>query len=256
MILPIFFSKHKNKAEFKCQNDSEVLSSDFPGLKTSAVSMISVTSTASMTSTASFYQKNTHLGTKMTNNGPFIWNGSSKIYFFNDFSTFSVGSCCGQPMLLFWKLIHKTQISKPPEAASYRNSTKLLILLPLRAIYFYSFHYETPCRTVPFVYFANAVMSGLWTVLAEQRAQYTWFLLQTSQEGNKCTLVYHLVTERTFGLAELFGRTSTVLVRLKQQNFFLQNTELFSLLCFALFKMASFGILILACENLITSLIL
>jgi hypothetical protein len=42
-----FFSKHKNKAEFKCLNDSEILSSDFPGLKTSAASMTSVTSTAS-----------------------------------------------------------------------------------------------------------------------------------------------------------------------------------------------------------------
>ena len=42
-----FFSKHGNKAEFKCLNDSEVLSFDFPGLKTSAASMTSVASTAS-----------------------------------------------------------------------------------------------------------------------------------------------------------------------------------------------------------------
>ena len=62
-----------------------------------------------------------------------------------NFSTFSFGGCWGQPMLPFWKLIHKTQISNPPEAASYRNSTKLLILLPLRDIYYYSLHYETPC---------------------------------------------------------------------------------------------------------------
>ena len=56
-----FFSKHKYKADFKCLDDSEVLSSDFPGLKTSAASMTSVASTASMasmTSTASFHQKN------------------------------------------------------------------------------------------------------------------------------------------------------------------------------------------------------
>ena len=55
------FPKHKNKAEFKCLDDSEVLSSGFPGLKTSAASMTSVASTASMasmTSTASFHQKN------------------------------------------------------------------------------------------------------------------------------------------------------------------------------------------------------
>jgi hypothetical protein len=52
-----------------------------------------------MTSTALFHQKNTDLdglmirGTKMTNTGPFLWNGSSKIQFFTDFSTFSVGGC-------------------------------------------------------------------------------------------------------------------------------------------------------------------
>jgi hypothetical protein len=64
--------------------------------------MTSVTSTASMasmTSRASFYQKNTHFdgliipGTKMTNTGPFLWIGSSKIILFTDFSTFSVGGC-------------------------------------------------------------------------------------------------------------------------------------------------------------------
>ena len=30
-------------------------------------------------------------GAKMTNAGPFLWSGSSKIQFFTDFSTFSVG---------------------------------------------------------------------------------------------------------------------------------------------------------------------
>ena len=55
-----FFSKHKNKAEFKCLDDSKVLSSDFQDLNSSAASMTSVASTASMasmTSTASFHQK-------------------------------------------------------------------------------------------------------------------------------------------------------------------------------------------------------
>ena len=58
------FSKHKNKAEFKYLDEFEVLSSDFPGLKTSAASMTSVASAASMasmTSTASFYIKNSFL---------------------------------------------------------------------------------------------------------------------------------------------------------------------------------------------------
>jgi hypothetical protein len=54
-----FFSKHPNKAEFNDMDDSEVLSRDFSGLKTSVASMTStasITSMASMTSTASFHQ--------------------------------------------------------------------------------------------------------------------------------------------------------------------------------------------------------
>ena len=82
-----------NKDEFKCLDDSEVLSSGFPGLKTSAASMTSVASTASMasmTSTASLHQKITNPddliipSTQMTITSPFYWNGSSKIQFFTD----------------------------------------------------------------------------------------------------------------------------------------------------------------------------
>ena len=47
------FSKHKNKAEFKCLDDYDVLRGDFPGLKTSAASVTSVASTASMASMTS-----------------------------------------------------------------------------------------------------------------------------------------------------------------------------------------------------------
>ena len=57
----VFFSKHPNKAEFNDMNDSEVLSSDFPGFRICVASMTSTASTASvasMTSTASFHQKN------------------------------------------------------------------------------------------------------------------------------------------------------------------------------------------------------
>ena len=49
-------------------------------------------------------------------------------------------------MLLLYQLTHETQISKPPEATRHHNSIKLLILLPLRAIYFSTFQYETPCK--------------------------------------------------------------------------------------------------------------
>jgi hypothetical protein len=57
-----FVSKHQNKAEFENLVNSEVVSIDFLGLRTSAASVTSTASTtsvASMTSTASFHQKNT-----------------------------------------------------------------------------------------------------------------------------------------------------------------------------------------------------
>ena len=38
------------------------------------------------------------------------------LQFFTDISTFSVGGCWGQPMLLFCKLVDETQMSNPPEA--------------------------------------------------------------------------------------------------------------------------------------------
>jgi hypothetical protein len=55
-----FVWKHQNKAQFENLVNSEVLSSDFSDLRTSAASMTSTASTtsvASMTSTASFHQK-------------------------------------------------------------------------------------------------------------------------------------------------------------------------------------------------------
>ena len=60
-------------------------------------------------------------GIEMTNTGPLLWKESSNIQYFTDIWYLSVGGCLGHPMLLFWKLVDKTQ-------------RKLLILLPLRAI--------------------------------------------------------------------------------------------------------------------------
>ena len=45
----------------------------------------------------------------------------------------------------FWKLIHETQIFKPPEATRHHNLTKSLTLLPLRADLLCTLHYETSC---------------------------------------------------------------------------------------------------------------
>jgi hypothetical protein len=60
ILLKIFFSKHQSKAKFKNLDDTEVLSSDLSGLRSSATSMTFTAltaSVASMTSTASFHQK-------------------------------------------------------------------------------------------------------------------------------------------------------------------------------------------------------
>ena len=54
------FSKHQNKAGFKTLGDSDLLSGDFSGLKTYAVSLTSSASAASLasiTSTAFFHQR-------------------------------------------------------------------------------------------------------------------------------------------------------------------------------------------------------
>ena len=53
-------SKHQYKAESKNVDDSEVLSNDFSGLRTSAASLTSLASATSMASTASkalFHQR-------------------------------------------------------------------------------------------------------------------------------------------------------------------------------------------------------
>ena len=84
-------------------------------------------------------------GSKMIKIGPFFWNESSKIHFLQIFDTLAVRCCWGQLIQLFWKMVDKTQMATPPEHTRHHDSRKLLILLPLRAIYFSTFQYETPC---------------------------------------------------------------------------------------------------------------
>ena len=70
------------------------------------------------------------------------------------FCTLSVRGCWGQPILLFWKLVYKTQISIPPKPTRHVNWIKLWILLSLRADLLYILQYETPCRySIPFEFF-------------------------------------------------------------------------------------------------------
>ena len=114
------------------------------------------------------------LGTKMTNSCQFLWNSSSKIQFFTDFSTFSAGGCWGQPMLLFWKLGQETQMSTPPEATRHHISTQLLVLLHLRAIYFSTFQYETPCIMF---YDLHRSLESLWYKWDELIFEEAYFVL-------------------------------------------------------------------------------
>ena len=51
-------------------------------------------------------------------------------------------------MLLFGKLVDETQMGNPRDHAVRDIASKFSIFLPLRAIYFRSYRYETPCSTL------------------------------------------------------------------------------------------------------------
>ena len=51
-------------------------------------------------------------------------------------------------MLLFSKLVDETQMGNPRDHAVRDISSQFSIFLPLRAIYFRSYHYETPCKLI------------------------------------------------------------------------------------------------------------
>ena len=43
-----------------------------------------------------------------------------------NFSTFSIGGCWGQPMLLFWNLVNETPLSKPLKPSMLHNSKRYI----------------------------------------------------------------------------------------------------------------------------------
>ena len=99
------------------------------------------------------------LASKWSKPVPFYGRDHQKSKFLLISGILSFGGCWGQPMVLFWKLVDETQISTPPEATRHHDSTKLLILLPLRAIYLRPFQSDTPC-TWPFK--SNKFSEKLW----------------------------------------------------------------------------------------------
>ena len=129
MILPqkIIFSKHQNRAEFKNLDNSEVLSCDFPGLRTSAASISSTASTASpastasMTSSASFNYWSWWLDHSWHQNDLIMVSLCGNDHQKSNFSLISdtpfVLGCWGQQMLLCWKLVDETQMGNPGDIA-------------------------------------------------------------------------------------------------------------------------------------------
>ena len=65
--------------------------------------------------------------------------------FLLNFSTFSIGGCWGQSMLLFWKLVDKTQISKPQDHTDNFKHNPISIFLSVRPKLLLTFQYEIPC---------------------------------------------------------------------------------------------------------------
>ena len=63
-------------------------------------------------------------------------------------SSFSLRGCWGQPMLLFWKLVDETQISKPQEYTDTFKQNLTCIFLSVRAILIEKFQFETPYRRI------------------------------------------------------------------------------------------------------------
>ena len=119
------FAKHQNSTVFNSLDDSEFLSSNFPGLRTSSASMTSTASTtsvASTTFTASFHQKILLIlivGLFLAPKWPILVLFCGMDLQKSNFSLISdalfVRGCWSQLMLLFWKLVDETQMSKPLE---------------------------------------------------------------------------------------------------------------------------------------------
>ena len=104
-----------------------------------------------MTSTTLFHQKKwlilmvgLFFAPKWSKQVPFCGMDHKKSIFLPTSDTLSVGGCRGQLMLVFWKLIDETQISKPLEGTRHYNCTKLLIT---QSHLICPFPYDTPCMS-------------------------------------------------------------------------------------------------------------
>ena len=103
----------------------------------------------------------------------------------------------------------ETQISISPEATRHHNSTKLLILLPLRAILLHPFQYDTPCNTSDgpnpiMTVFSKKNKKTAFEImlhLIEKTKQTNWtqmFNKKVQIRLNYCVIVHEEVTEKPF----------------------------------------------------------
>ena len=133
--------------EFKNQDDSEVLSSDFPGLR-DLCSLIDLNSLYSPISLKNFLILLIWSSTapKWPIMVSFCGKDNQKSKFLLIYGIFSVRGCWGQSMLLFWKLDDESQISKTQDHTDTFKHNLTSIFLSVRPKLLLTFQYEIPCN--------------------------------------------------------------------------------------------------------------
>ena len=148
-------------------DDSEVLSSDFVGLR-NLCSLIDLSSLCNLTGLNSLYSpissKNfliQMVWSSMTWKWPipvlFCGMNHQKYKFPLISVSFSVGGCWGQNMLLFWKLVDETQIPQSQEYTDTFKQSRTCTFLSIRGNLKYTLCHEGPCN-----YSGFAKISFLW----------------------------------------------------------------------------------------------
>ena len=84
-------------------------------------------------------------------------------------SSLSVRGCLGQPMLLFWKLVDETQISKPPEPTTHHIQWNYGSFYPSELIYLFHFNMRYPVGRS-----AGHVMDMCFICFLTQALQVYW----------------------------------------------------------------------------------
>ena len=94
-----------------------------------------------------------------------------------NFGTLSVGGCQNQPMLLFWKKIDKTQMSKSRECAATFSKKLKSIFVGHMGFQSVSNRVDTPCKDIlsffrKFIWNNSTDISIYFRVLVYNEAQF------------------------------------------------------------------------------------